>query len=459
MRKPGINRHLGTAVKVTAGVVSTATAAVTIFGFARSYGLVGAPAPAALTVGSLGVNWIGLAPSVDTATAVGDTVRFAATITDQNGTALFGATVHWTSDDSTIAQPIGGGRVIARHPGTAIIIAIAGREVARSHVVVRQRVATVHLEHDSALTFAEDESHRFAVRSLDARGNPVLGRHAMWTASDSAVVSIDSAGVAVGRGEGRADIGVDVDGVGTRVPILIVPMPGGIEPVSGATQRAVVGAALAQPVAVRLVSTHGKPIGGATIRFRTSEGLGRAEPAMSTTDQRGIARTSWTLGPLPGRQRLVATAERLDSAAVVIAEAEPVAANTRIVALVDSLRGTAGQPLADTVGIRATDSVGRALGDVPVMWSADDRGRVTGLSERTDSLGQAHALWTLGPSSGVQRVRVQLGSGRTVPAFVMRARATSIAGLATAPSTKNTTASHDRKSSQRRTPKRRSGSQ
>ena len=457
MRKP-VTRHLGTAAKMTAGLVSAATATVTVFTFARSYGLVGAPAPAALTVGNLGVSWIGLRPLADTATALGDTVRFAATITDVNGTALFGATIRWTSDDSTVAQPIGAGRVIARRPGTAIILAIAGREVARSHLVVRQRVATVHLEHDSLLTVGEDDSRRLAVRALDARGNPIAARHATWTASDAAVVSVDSLGGIVGHGEGRAEIGVDVDGVAGRIPIAVVPGPGNIEVRSGAMQRAVTGATLAEPVAVRLLSRHGETIAGAAIRFRTSDGLGRTEPSVATTDDRGIARTTWTLGPLPGRQRLIATAEHLDSAAVVIAEAEPVAANTRVAALVDSLRGTAGQLLADTVGIRATDTLGRALADVPVTWSADDRGHVTGLSQRTDSLGEAHAIWTLGPASGVQRVRVRLGSGRIVPAFVMRARATRVAALALDAPTRNPSPSHRRGKSPRRSPKRSLGS-
>jgi hypothetical protein len=423
MQKPGMKRHLGTAAKATAGLVSIATAGVTIFTFARSYGLVGAPAPAALTVGNLGVSWIGLAPVADTAIAIGDTVRFAATVTDVNGTALFGATIRWTSDDSTIAQPIGAGRVIARRPGTAVILAIAGHEVARSRVVVRQRVASVHLEHDSAVTLAEDQSRRLAFRAFDGRGNPVVGRRGTWSASDPNIVTMDSAGVALARGQGQTEVSVDVEGVSSRIPMVVVPLPGSIEVASGGTQRAVGGATLAQPVAVKLLSTHGKTIPGAAIRFRTSDGLGRTEPSLVATDSRGIARTSWTLGSLPGRQRLIVTAEGLDSATVVIAEVDPINANTRVVALVDSLHATVNQQIPDTVGIRATDTLGRALADVPVTWTADNRGQVIGLSERTDSLGEAHAVWTLGPAAGLQRARVRLGSGRTVPTFVMRAQA------------------------------------
>lgn len=458
MQKPGIKGHLGTMAKLTTGIVSVATAGVTIFTFARSYGLVGAPAPAALTVGNLGVNWIGLSPPADTAFALGDTVRFAATVTDQNGTALFGATIHWTSDDSTVAQPIGAGRVVARHPGTAMIIAIAGQQVARSKVVVRQRVASVHFDRDTMLTVAEDESRRLVFRALDARGNMIPARRGTWTASDTAVVSVDSLGTAQSHAEGRAEISVDVDGVSTRIPVAVVPMPGTVEVRSGATQRALAGATLPQPVAVRVLSKHGRPMTGIEVRFHTSDGLGKTDPSTAKTDSHGLARTSWTLASLPGRQHLIASAEGLDSTAGVIAEADPTASNTHIVALVDSLHGTPGQTLADTIGIRATDKLGRALGDVPVTWIAEDHGQVTGLAERTDSLGEAHAIWTLGSAPGVQHVRARLGSGRTVPAFVMRAQVARPPERTVAITQQGAPSSHHAKTSPKKTSTRSHGS-
>src|SRR5512147_273786 len=115
--------HISTAMKVLAAVLSAGTAAVSIFTFARSYGLVGAPAPVALTVGNLGVSWVGLSPATDTATSIGDTVQLAATVTDANGTALIGATIRWSSDNPAVADVIGGGKVVAKGAGTATIMA------------------------------------------------------------------------------------------------------------------------------------------------------------------------------------------------------------------------------------------------------------------------------------------------------------------------------------------------
>lgn len=424
MPKPIVKGHVGVAVKIVAASLSAATAVVTIFTFARSYGLIGAPAPAALTVGNLGVSWVALSPAVDTAAALGDTVRLTATVADDNGTALIGATLHWTSDDPAVAQVLGGGRVLARRPGAATIIATAGDRIARARVVVRQHVASVRFEGDSAIRIGEDERRGLAVRALDARGNPVVGRRVAWRSLDTAVVSVDSAGIASARAQGTADVTAEIEGVSARATVGVVPVPGSLEVVAGAAQRTLAGSALAEPVVVRLLSTRGRPIPGAALRFRTADGRGAAEPALAVTDGRGVARTSWTLGALPGRQRLLVTNERLDSAAAVVAEAEPVAANTRLASLRDALVAPAGEPLVDTIGVRVTDTLGRSLADVPVTWTADDRGRVAPIADRTDSLGEARATWVLGPVSGVQHVRVRVGSGRSVPALAIAALAT-----------------------------------
>jgi hypothetical protein len=110
---------------------------------------------------------------------------------------------------------------------------------------------------------------------------------------------------------------------------------------------------------------------------------------------------------------------------VVTAEAEPVAANTRITVVSEDLEGPAGATLADPVAVRVTDSSGVALADVPVAWSAADEGSILAAESRTDSLGETRARWSLGPRSGVQRAYVQVGSARIVPRFPVTARALS----------------------------------
>lgn len=413
-----------TLAKVVAALFSLGTAGVTIFTFARSYGLLGVRAPAVLTVGTLGVSWVSLSPAADTVSSLGDTVHLAATVTDENGTALIGATIRWTVDDSVVARVVGAGQVVARQPGTATVIATVGDKLARARVVVRQRIAGVRVNGSRALTLGEDDQLHLSARAVDARGNSIPGVHPVWRSLDTSIVTIDSTGLATARAQGTADLVSEVDGVAARTSVAVVPLPGTLDIVAGDAQRAVAGTSLARAVTVRLVSTRGQPIAGAPVRFRTSDGRGSAEPESATTDAHGVAHTSWTLSPFAGRQRLLASNERLDSVTVITAEADPSPANTRIVPLHRRLEGRAGETLTDTVVIMVMDTLGRTFAEVPVEWVAENGGRIVPVDQRTDSVGQARAIWTLGPSLGLQHVRLRVGSGHSVPALTLGAVAT-----------------------------------
>jgi adhesin/invasin len=80
-----------------------------------------------------------------------------------------------------------------------------------------------------------------------------------------------------------------------------------------------------------------------------------------------------------------------------------------------NLRGRVGDTLPDPVLVRVTDSLGRALADLPVAWSPVEDGAFTAHTTRTDSLGEARATWKLGAKAGRQHARVQVGNARTMP--------------------------------------------
>jgi hypothetical protein len=113
----------------------------------------------------------------------------------------------------------------------------------------------------------------------------------------------------------------------------------------------------------------------------------------------------------------------VDSVLTVGAEADPVPRNTKIEPAGPSLSGRVATLLDSPAAIRVADSSGAALVDVPVAWSVLDDGKVEALGDRTDSLGEARARWTLGHKAGTQRIRVQVGNPRTMPPFSVSASA------------------------------------
>jgi adhesin/invasin len=295
-----------------------------------------------------------------------------------------------------------------------------GERVAKARVVVRPRVARLELESDS-LTLPEGTDHAITALTFDAREHPLSRRQLALVSSDTAVVSL-RADHLVAVAPGRALVAGSVDGAIDSIAVEVTPVPARLVAVRGMGQRAPAGARLGERIVLRVEARSGRPMPGLAVGFTASDGSGSVEPESAVTDDRGLATVVWTLGDSPGVQRLTAAVAGLDSIAALEAEAEPSATNTRVAPIADSLRGPAGKA-ALTAGIRVTDSVGRMLPGVPVAWSALDGGRVESRAARTDSLGEARVEWSLGPKSGVQRLRAVIGTGRTVPPRVLSALA------------------------------------
>ena len=418
--------------KVVAVAASSGAALVSIFTALYSYGAIG-HAESHQSIGNMGAAWLGLRPAIDTATALGDTVHFAATVTDQNGSVLVGARPTWTTGDPSIATILQDGSVIARGPGRTRVSVVVGKLVTHSTVVVQQRVANVDVGRaagDSTIILAEGSQLQLRARAMDARGYPIAGLEPTWHIDDSSVAQLDSSGMLTGRSAGRTMIGAKIDGVSDRTSVSVVTPASAISLVAGINQRALAGKTLPQSLVVRAINRHNAPAPGKRVTFRLAEGQGSVDPATALTDADGRARATWTLGADPGRQTLFATVENVDSALAIVAEADPVASNTRVTSLVERLSGQAGEELSDSVAVRITDSTGRALPDIPVRWTPLDGGSVEVASARTDSLGVASARWTLASKTGSQRLRAQVGVGPGLGIPPVTISATALAGAA-----------------------------
>ncbi len=68
-----------------------------------------------------------------------------------------------------------------------------------------------------------------------------------------------------------------------------------IAEVSGDSQTATLGTALANPVIVRVTDAHGNPDSGVTVAWQTGPGSGGVSPATIVTDGQGHASTRWTV--------------------------------------------------------------------------------------------------------------------------------------------------------------------
>src|SRR3954451_5928161 len=401
-----------------AGVISAGAGLVSILSYTHSL----KSKFEADSLGLTNVRWVGVTPTADTATSIGDTIQLAVTATDTRGNALPGAPTLWNSSDTSVASVDSAGTVIAQGGGATVIMVTVGNKTVRAHVYVQQQPAALRVTGDTFVRMPEGDQGKVAANLVDARGNAIQGATVRWRSADPAVASVDSLGNAVGVAPGKTVFTASNNAMVTQLPVEVYPVPSSLTLLSGDAQRAPAGHRVTQPVSVQVVSRSGRPVPGIPVRFVLQENEGRAEPQADSSDAQGVARASWILGGSPGRQTLSVMADGVANPTMVTAEAEPVAANTRVTLVTEGLEGQVSSALSEPVTVRVTDSSGVALADVPVAWSAADEGSIVAAESRTDSLGETRARWTLGPQSGEQRAYVQVGSARTVPRSSVTAR-------------------------------------
>ena len=416
MSKPKQRWTSGLAQAVAA-TLSGGAALVSILSYTSSAGIAvpGMPSPSARA------HSVRVGPDVDTATAIGDTIQLAAVITDSTGAVLAGVAPSWTSGDPSIAEVSPAGTVLTRGAGATSIVVRAGNVEARSRIVVLQRPAALALD-DTLLQVPEGERAPLGARVVDVRGHAIVGADVTWSATDPVVAGVEGAD-AVGVAPGRTTFLALAGQLQSSLPVEVLPVAGSITVLGGDGQRGPAGGVLPVPVSAQVVSRGGRPMPGVAVTFHPLAPEALAEPARDTSDARGMVSTSWRLGGVPGRQQLSVAVEGVGVTPTLSAEADPVSANARVEVASRDLIGPVGDTLREPVTVRVTDSLGRALADVPVTWVSLDGGELSGHAARTDSLGEARATWRLGARAGRQRGRVQVGNARTMPPVTVVAAA------------------------------------
>jgi tRNA A-37 threonylcarbamoyl transferase component Bud32 len=149
------------------------------------------------------------------------------------------------------------------------------------------------------------------------------------------------------------------------------------------------------------------PVDSATVvRFRVIEGEGVLGEDVATPDETGLARVGLRLPAQPGVTVVVAEVEGEERGQVsfdVLATAGP--PQDLLAIWGEDQTGDPGTTLPDALGVRVVDRDGNPVPDAEVRFQVLlGNGTVAPTRVRTDTLGRAFALWSLGGSAGDQRV-------------------------------------------------------
>ena len=182
---------LVTAVRAGEAEVSATAAGIT----GRAELTVVPPAPTSVAV----------TPDTVALTALGHTVQLTAEVRDQNARVMAGATVTWSSGDTSVATVDAAGLVTAVAEGTATVTASAGSASGSAVVTVMPSVATVEVS-PSAETLAVGATVQLTAEAFDANGHAVTEAEFSWESSDIAIATVDASGLVTGLAEGTATI-------------------------------------------------------------------------------------------------------------------------------------------------------------------------------------------------------------------------------------------------------------
>ena len=183
---------------------------------------------------------------------------------------------------------------------------------------------------------------------------------------------------------------------------FIPDVPPTITKASGDAQTGNAGAALQNPLVVRITGTNGLPQAGTVVTFSVTAGGGTISPATATTNASGLASTSLTLGPGAGSNTVSASATGIGSVGFS-ATATVVATITKVSG--DGQSANPATTLPNPLVIRVTGTNGLPQADTAVTFSiSGGGGTISPLSATTDASGLASTSLTLGSAAGTNTV-------------------------------------------------------
>ncbi len=149
----------------------------------------------------------------------------------------------------------------------------------------------------------------------------------------------------------------------------IVAVPAYAEIVSGLNHTGTVGQAIQTQVEVLLKDSVGLPLPGVHVVWASGQGGGTTAGPVSVSDESGMARTVWTLGPQAGPQSLGVRVEGHDEMLVLAdAEAGPV---EQLRFSVDTVTLAVGAE--QRLVVQGWDEYGNPVEDLPLEWQTSDR--------------------------------------------------------------------------------------
>ena len=175
--------------------------------------LCGDPTPAATSVT--------LSSAAIVFASLGETQQLTATVLDQAGFAMAGASLAWSSSATSVASVSNSGLVTAAADGTATITAISGSASAIASVTVQQVADSITVSPDVVVLDAPGDTMTVVAVVLDALGTAIDGASVTWTSSVPAVATVSDTGLITAIGQGTSAISAEAGTIVTSLAVTV----------------------------------------------------------------------------------------------------------------------------------------------------------------------------------------------------------------------------------------------
>lgn len=215
------------------------------------------------------------APTID----VGETVQLTAVAKNSRGAVVSGRTVTWTSSDPTVVSVDATGTIEGLEDGSATVTAQVDNVTGTASVTVQASVASVTIGTPSTMNIEVTETLQLAAELRDAGGNLLSGHTVNWSSSDSAVATVDQAGLVTALAGGQVTITAESEQVTDTVTISVDDPPRSVEV---SPSSATVDVASTVQLSATPRDLGGNALSGYTISWSSSD------TGVATVDSSGV---------------------------------------------------------------------------------------------------------------------------------------------------------------------------
>lgn len=167
-----------------------------------------------------------LSPTALSFSSIGETQQLTATVRDQNGVAMSGASVSWASSSSSVASVSSGGLVTAVADGTATITATSGSATGSASATVGQVAASITLSPSSLVLAGPGATATVTASVMDAGGSVIASPTLTWSSDDEGVATVSDVGLVTGVASGNTTVRAEATGSGVpseEIPVQVLP--------------------------------------------------------------------------------------------------------------------------------------------------------------------------------------------------------------------------------------------